>query len=104
MSPILTPPIMIAFYRIDWHFSSDGVGVGSRLLTPVSYSVLHVTNAPLTRRHDIDFRSRATAWPVCGILDVLYVEHGSDFTSQQLDQIAASLAGRPNPPLHDVIR
>jgi putative transposase len=31
------------------------------------------------------------AWPVCGIPDVLYVDHGSDFTSTHLDQVAAAL-------------
>src|SRR5215831_12813364 len=33
-------------------------------------------------------------WPVCGIPDVLYVDHGSDFTSHHLDQVAASLRFR----------
>ncbi len=31
------------------------------------------------------------AWPVCGIPDVLHVDHGSDFTSTHLDQVAADL-------------
>jgi putative transposase len=31
---------------------------------------------------------------VCGIPDVLYVDHGSDFTSDHLDQVAASLRFR----------
>ena len=31
------------------------------------------------------------AWPVCGIPDVLYVDHGSDFTSTHLEQVAADL-------------
>ncbi len=30
-------------------------------------------------------------WPVCGIPDKLYVDHGSDFTSQHLEQVAADL-------------
>jgi putative transposase len=34
------------------------------------------------------------SWPVCGIPDVLYVDHGSDFTSHHLDQVAASLRFR----------
>jgi putative transposase len=33
-------------------------------------------------------------WPVCGIPDVLYVDHGSDFTSHHLEQVAASLRFR----------
>src|SRR6266478_4436255 len=43
------------------------------------------------------------AWPVCGIPDVLHVDHGSDFTSTHLEQVAAdphfqlvySTVGRP---------
>ena len=31
------------------------------------------------------------AWPVCGIPDALYVDHGSDFTSTHLEQVAADL-------------
>ena len=31
------------------------------------------------------------AWPVCGIPDVLHVDHGSDFTSTHLEQGAADL-------------
>jgi putative transposase len=34
------------------------------------------------------------SWPVCGIPDVLYVDHGSDFTSHHLEQVAASLRFR----------
>jgi putative transposase len=33
----------------------------------------------------------SAAWPVCGIPDVLYVDHGSDFTSTHLEQVAADL-------------
>jgi putative transposase len=31
------------------------------------------------------------AWPVCGIPEVLYVDHGSDFTSTHLEQVAADV-------------
>ncbi|NOT57912.1 MAG: transposase [Deltaproteobacteria bacterium] len=37
------------------------------------------------------WRKADPSWPVCGIPDVLYVDHGSDFTSHHLDQVAASL-------------
>lgn len=30
-------------------------------------------------------------WPMCGIPDILYVDHGSDFTSEHLTQVAADL-------------
>jgi len=52
-----------------------------------------VLNACLALRHAI-WRKADPAWPVCGIPDVLYVDHGSDFTSQHLDQVAASLRFR----------
>lgn len=37
------------------------------------------------------WRKQNPAWPVCGIPDVLYVDHGSDFTSIHLEQVAAAL-------------
>ena len=37
------------------------------------------------------WRKTDPAWPVCGIPDVLYVDHGSDFTSTHLGQVAADL-------------
>jgi putative transposase len=40
------------------------------------------------------WRKADVSWPVCGIPDALYVDHGSDFTSTHLDQVAASLRFR----------
>jgi putative transposase len=37
------------------------------------------------------WRKQQAAWPVCGIPDVLHVDHGSDFTSTHLEQVAADL-------------
>lgn len=37
------------------------------------------------------WRKADPAWSVCGIPDVLYVDHGSDFTSHHLSQVAADL-------------
>ena len=37
------------------------------------------------------WRKTDPAWPICGIPDVLYVDHGSDFTSRHLEQVAADL-------------
>lgn len=37
------------------------------------------------------WRKENSAWPVCGIPDVLHVDHGSDFTSTHLEQVAADL-------------
>ncbi|MBY0257421.1 Mu transposase C-terminal domain-containing protein [Methylobacterium sp.] len=49
-----------------------------------------VLNTCLALRHAI-WRKADPAWPVCGIPDLLYVDHGSDFTSRHLDQVAAAL-------------
>lgn len=37
------------------------------------------------------WRKATDCWPVCGIPDALYIDHGSDFTSNHLDQVAADL-------------
>jgi putative transposase len=37
------------------------------------------------------WRKPAPGWPVCGIPDILYVDHGSDFTSVHLSQAAVDL-------------
>jgi putative transposase len=37
------------------------------------------------------WRKPQAAWPVCGIPDVLYVDHGSDVTSTHLEQVAVDL-------------
>jgi putative transposase len=49
-----------------------------------------VLNTCLALRKAI-WRKADPAWPVCGIPDALYVDHGSDFTSNHLDQVAAAL-------------
>ena len=36
-------------------------------------------------------KPNGAAWPIEGIPDLLYVDHGSDFTSSHLDQVAANL-------------
>lgn len=52
-----------------------------------------VINTCLALRHAI-WRKADPAWPVCGVPDALYVDHGSDFTSSHLDQVAADLRFR----------
>ena len=52
-----------------------------------------ILNTSLALRQAI-WRKGDPAWPVCGIPDVLYVDHGCDFTSKHLDQVAASLKFR----------
>ena len=45
----------------------------------------------LALRQAIWRKSNTTTWPIGGIPDLLYVDHGSDFTSIHLDQVAANL-------------
>lgn len=47
-------------------------------------------NTSLALRQAI-WRKARPDWPVCGIPDVLYVDHGADFTSLHLAQAAADL-------------
>src|SRR5947209_2025236 len=56
----------------------------------VFFGAPSILNTSLALRQAI-WRKGNPAWPLCGIPDVLYVDHGSDFTSQHLDQVAASL-------------
>src|SRR5262249_12291763 len=37
------------------------------------------------------WRKAAPGWQICGIPEVLYTDHGSDFTSKHLEQVAAEL-------------
>lgn len=37
------------------------------------------------------WRKDTPSWPICGLPDVLYTDHGSDFTSHHLEQVAADL-------------
>lgn len=37
------------------------------------------------------WRKTDPAWPVCGIPEILHVDHGSDFTSRHLEQVCADL-------------
>ncbi len=50
-------------------------------------------NTALALRQAI-WRKGDPDWPVCGIPDVLYVDHGTDFTSTHIAQVAADLRMR----------
>lgn len=50
-------------------------------------------NTCLALLHAI-WRKADPAWPVCGVPDALYVDHGPDFTSRHLDRVAADLRFR----------
>jgi putative transposase len=41
--------------------------------------------------HQAMWRKTHPRWQVCGIPDVFYTDHGSDFTSQHLEQVSADL-------------
>jgi putative transposase len=59
----------------------------------VFFGAPSVLNTSLALRQAI-WRKGDPAWPVCGVPDILYVDHGCDFTSKHLDQVAASLKFR----------
>jgi putative transposase len=73
--------------------------VAGYLLSFEAPSTLHTS---LALRQGI-WRKADPRWNVCGIPDVLYTDHGSDFTSRHLEQVGAdlkvrlifSMAGRP---------
>ena len=50
-------------------------------------------NTALALRQAI-WRKGDPDWPICGIPDVLYVDHGTDFTSTHIAQVAADLRMR----------
>lgn len=56
----------------------------------VYFGAPSVLNTCLALRQAI-WRKADAGWPVCGIPDMLYVDHGSDFTSRHLDQVAVAL-------------
>lgn len=48
------------------------------------------SNLSLALRQAI-WRKSDVTWPVCGIPDILHVDHGSDFTSTHMEQVAVQL-------------
>ena len=44
------------------------------------------------------WRKADPVWPVCGIPETLYVDHGSDFTSTHISQVAADLQCNSSTP------
>jgi transposase InsO family protein len=74
-------------------------------LDPTIVTLSHEGAAAFRDRFELIHRHRTGAanaiwqkadpsWPVCGIPDGLYVDQGGDFTSNHLDQVAASLRFR----------
>lgn len=68
----------------------------------LSFDAPSILHTRLARRQAI-WRKEDPRWTVCGIPEVLYTDHGSDFTSRHLEQVSAdlrirlifSLPGRP---------
>ena len=54
----------------------------------LSFEPPAVLRTALALRQGI-WRKEDPHWPVCGIPSVLYTDHGSDFTSQHMQQVAA---------------
>ena len=59
----------------------------------VFFGAPSILNTSLALRQAI-WRKGDPAWPVSGIPEMLYVDHGCDFTSKHVDQVAASLKFR----------
>jgi len=95
----LVPPFEVAFHARMAAWRMDGKPRTARrfavyqncpLPTPED-RLLFILVYLKTSAHQAMWSKQNAAWPVCGIPDVLYVDHGSDFTSTHLDQVAADL-------------
>jgi putative transposase len=56
----------------------------------LSFSAPSALQTALALRQAI-WRKSQPGWDICGIPQILYTDHGSDFTSQHLEQVAADL-------------
>lgn len=56
----------------------------------VFYGAPSALNTSLALRQAI-WRKENHNWQVCGVPDILYVDHGSDFTSTHLEQVSVDL-------------
>ncbi len=56
----------------------------------LSFSAPSALQTALALRHAILYKPQA-GWEVCGIPEILYTDHGSDFTSHHIEQVAANL-------------
>ncbi|MFI0609573.1 MAG: Mu transposase C-terminal domain-containing protein [Anaerolineae bacterium] len=60
----------------------------------LSFQAPSAFQTALTLRQAI-WRKEDSRWHVCGIPEILYTDHGSDFRSQHLEQVAADLKFQP---------
>jgi putative transposase len=65
-------------------FSRSVCGYTVNLTAPSALQTALALRQAIWRKTDL-------TWPVCGIPDVLYSDHGSDFVSRHLEQVAADL-------------
>jgi putative transposase len=56
----------------------------------LTFAVPNALNTALTLRQAI-WRKPDPRWQICGIPEVFYTDHGSDFTSQHMEQVCADL-------------
>lgn len=56
----------------------------------ISFDAPNAQNTALTL-HQAIWNKNNTNWPVCGIPEKFYTDHGSDFTSHHMEQVAIDL-------------
>jgi putative transposase len=56
----------------------------------LTFTAPNALNTALTLRQAI-WRKADPRWRICGVPDVFYTDHGSDFTSQHMEQVCADL-------------
>ncbi|MBC1433811.1 DDE-type integrase/transposase/recombinase [Listeria rocourtiae] len=56
----------------------------------LSFSAPNATNTALTL-HQAIWNKKDLDWPICGIPETFYTDHGSDFTSNYMEQVAVDL-------------
>ena len=56
----------------------------------ISFEAPNAQNTALTL-HQAIWNKNNTNWPVCGIPEKFYTDHGSDFTSHHMEQVAIDL-------------
>ena len=56
----------------------------------ISFSAPSAVNTALVLRQAI-WRKNEPNWPICGIPEILYTDHGSDFTSHHIEQVCLDL-------------
>jgi len=66
----------------------------SRSSPPPGWSASSRSTSKAATATQAIWRKAEPAWHICGIPTVFYTDHGSDFTSQHIEQVAADLRMR----------